>query len=111
MKVVGVHDYMETSLLKILKYMKYSSILRETSRDQVLIFYKTRLHVNHLGERSMQLINKEIFKNSLRHLVHLQLSESFIWVEVTMSIFMFHERKMNVPELFFGFEHPLKTYH
>lgn len=47
MKVVKVHDNIETLLLKILKYMKHNSILRETSRDQAFIFYKTRLQKNH----------------------------------------------------------------
>lgn len=91
--------------------MKHNSIFRETSRDQALIFYKKRLHKNHPQEMRVQLINGETLTNSLRHLVHLQLPERFIWVKVTMSIFMFHGRKMNLPELSFGFEHPLKTYH
>ena len=54
-----------------------TSILRDTSRYQAIIFYQTRLRRNHPGEISTQLTNGEISTNSLRHLVYLQLSESY----------------------------------
>lgn len=54
-----------------------NSILRDTSRDQTLIFYQTILHINHPGELSLQLINIDISTNTVRHLVHFQFSVSY----------------------------------